>query len=117
MTKLDSIDIAILDLLQADARISSVELARQINLTASPCFARVRALEESAVICRHVTLLDTHQLGLSLNVFIQVSLEMQREDALQKFEDVIARRPEVVECYLVTGDSDYLLRVQHEEGR
>jgi Lrp/AsnC family leucine-responsive transcriptional regulator len=111
MTRLDRTDIAILERLQEDARITNVELARQVNLTPSPCFARVRALEESGVIRRHVTLLDTDRLGLHLNVFIQVSLEKQREDALENFEGTIARRPEVMECYLMTGDSDYLLRV------
>jgi Lrp/AsnC family transcriptional regulator, leucine-responsive regulatory protein len=111
MNELDSIDIAILEQLQANARITNVELARAVNLTASPCFNRVRALEDSGVIRRHVTLLDTERLGLRLNVFIQVSLEKQREESLQNFEATIALRPEVMECYLMTGDSDYLLRV------
>jgi Lrp/AsnC family transcriptional regulator, leucine-responsive regulatory protein len=111
MAKLDSVDVAILERLQSNARITNVELARAVNLTASPCFNRVRALERSGVIDRHVTLLNTERLGLRLNVFIQVSLEKQREEALHKFEDAIALRPEVMECYLMTGDSDYLLRV------
>ncbi|HET9105993.1 MAG TPA: Lrp/AsnC family transcriptional regulator [Steroidobacteraceae bacterium] len=108
---LDSTDIAILNHLQENARITNVELARQINLTASPCLNRVRALEQSAVIRKHVTLLDTERLGLRLNVFIQVSLEKQREETLRRFEEAIALRPEVMECYLMTGDSDYLVRV------
>jgi len=111
MTELDKIDIAILEHLQANARVTNVELARQINLTPSPCFNRARALEESGVIRQHVTLLDAERLGLRLNVFIQVSLEKQREEALHRFEETIASRPEVMECYLMTGDSDYLLRV------
>jgi Lrp/AsnC family transcriptional regulator, leucine-responsive regulatory protein len=111
MTELDSLDIEILQQLQDNARITNVELARAVNLTASPCFNRVRALEKSGVIQRHVTLLDTEQLGLRLNVFIQVSLEKQREEALHSFEQTISSRPEVMECYLMTGDSDYLLRV------
>lgn len=111
MNQLDSIDIAILEELQKNARITNVELAQRVKLTASPCFTRVRALESEGVIQRHVTLLNTERLGLRLNVFIQVSLEKQREDALRRFEDTIAQRPEVMECYLMTGDSDYLLRV------
>ena len=109
--KLDRIDIAILQQLQLNARVTNVELAREVNLTPSPCFSRVRALEESGVIQGHVTLLNAERLGLRLNVFIQVSLEKQREDALHRFEETIALRPEVMECYLMTGDSDYLLRV------
>ncbi|MET0660010.1 MAG: Lrp/AsnC family transcriptional regulator [Steroidobacteraceae bacterium] len=111
MTRLDSVDIMILKRLQEDARITNVELARQVNLTPSPCFNRVRALEGSGVIRGHVTLLDSERLGLTLNVFIQISLEQQREDALRRFEDAIGQLPEVMECYLMTGDSDYLLRV------
>ena len=85
MTKLDRVDIAILQQLQQNARISNVDLAREVNLTASPCFNRVRALDASGVVRGHVTLLDTQRLGLRLNVFIQVSLEKQREDALSRF--------------------------------
>jgi Lrp/AsnC family leucine-responsive transcriptional regulator len=111
MYTLDGTDIEILNQMQVNSRISNVELARAVNLTASPCLNRVRALHEAGLIRKHVTLLDTERLGLRLNVFIQVSLEKQREDTLRKFEDAIGRRPEVMECYLMTGDSDYLLRV------
>jgi Lrp/AsnC family leucine-responsive transcriptional regulator len=110
-TTLDQIDIAILDRLQADARLSNVELARAVNLTPTPCFNRVKALEAAGLIRSQVTLLDPEVLGLRLNVFIQVSLEKQREDALSAFEQAVSSRPEVMECYLMTGDSDYLLRV------
>lgn len=111
MRRLDGTDIAILNQLQENARISNVDLARAVHLTPSPCFNRVRALEQSGVIQRHVTLLDSKRLGLRLNVFIQVSLEKQREESLGRFQETIAQRPEVMECYLMTGDSDYLLRV------
>lgn len=111
MTILDSTDIAILEQLQENARISNVDLARAVGLTPSPCLNRVRSLEESGVIQRHVTLLNSKRLGLRLNVFIQVSLEKQREEALARFQEIIQLRPEVMECYLMTGDSDYLLRV------
>jgi Lrp/AsnC family leucine-responsive transcriptional regulator len=111
MRELDSLDVSILEQMQENARITNVELARRVNLSASPCFERVRALAQAGVIRQHVTLLDTDRLGLNLNVFIRVSLEKQREDILHKFEETIVRRPEVMECYLMTGDSDYLLRV------
>ncbi|WP_297840741.1 Lrp/AsnC family transcriptional regulator [Pseudomonas sp.] len=111
MKILDRIDIRILNMLQQEASISNVDLARSVNLTATPCFNRVRALEESGVIKQQVTLLSPEVLGLDVNVFIHVSLEKQVENALQHFEEAIAKRSEVMECYLMTGDADYLLRV------
>jgi Lrp/AsnC family transcriptional regulator, leucine-responsive regulatory protein len=111
MMRLDSIDVALLEQLQENAKLTNAELARAVRLTATPCFNRVRALEQGGIIRRHVTILDAKRLGLRLNVFIQVSLESQREDTLSEFQETIALRPEVMECYLMTGDSDYLLRV------
>jgi Lrp/AsnC family transcriptional regulator, leucine-responsive regulatory protein len=108
---LDDIDWNILRRLQEDARMSNVELARAVHLSPSPCLARVRRLEESGYIKRYVSLLDALALGLTVSVFIQVRLERQVESALEVFEREIAARPEVMECYLMTGDSDYLLRV------
>ncbi|MBM3345447.1 MAG: Lrp/AsnC family transcriptional regulator [Betaproteobacteria bacterium] len=108
---MDAIDINILDQLQDNAAISNVELARKIGLSPSPCLARVRALQETGVINRQVTLLDPLKLGLTVSVFIQVSLEKQVEKALETFERAIRTYPEVMECYLMTGDADYLLRV------
>ncbi len=108
---LDDIDWNILRRLQEDARLSNVELARAVHLSPSPCLARVRRLEESGYIKRYVSLLDALALGLTVSVFIQVRLERQVESALDVFEREIAARPEVMECYLMTGDSDYLLRV------
>jgi Lrp/AsnC family leucine-responsive transcriptional regulator len=107
----DSTDWRILSELQQDARLSNVELAQRVHLSPSPCLARVRRLEESGLIRRYVTLLDPIPLGLTVSVFIQVRLERQVERALETFERAIAERPEVMECYLMTGDSDYLLRV------
>ncbi|QTD93218.1 Lrp/AsnC family transcriptional regulator [Burkholderia anthina] len=109
--RLDRIDIGILNQLQQNARITNAELARAVNLSATPCFNRVRALEKLGLFRQQVTLLDPEPLGLRINVFIQVSLEKQVEDALQRFEEAISRRPEVMECYLMSGDADYLLRV------
>ena len=109
--QLDSIDWKILGLLQGDARIANVELAKAVGLSPSPCLNRVRALEEAGYISRYVTLLDALRVGLKVSVFIQVTLERQVESALERFENAIRGRPEVMECYLMTGDADYLIRV------
>jgi Lrp/AsnC family transcriptional regulator, leucine-responsive regulatory protein len=108
---MDAIDLRILERLQQDARISNVELARAVNLSPSPCLARVRALEREGVIGRYVSLLDAKKLGLTVSVLVQVTLEKQIEPALETFERAVRERPEVMECYLMTGDADYLLRV------
>ena len=108
---MDAIDLRILERLQHDARISNVELARAVNLSPSPCLARVRALEKAGTIGRYVTLLDPKRLGLTVSVLVQVTLEKQIEPALETFEKAVRERPEVMECYLMTGDADYLLRV------
>jgi DNA-binding Lrp family transcriptional regulator len=110
-TELDATDWKILALLQEDARISNVDLAKAVGLSPSPCLARVRALEEAGFIRRYVSLLDPQRVGLMVSVFIQVALEKQVESALEVFERAIRERPEVMECYLMTGESDYLLRV------
>ena len=104
-------DFRILENLQRDARISNVDLARAVSLSPSPCLARVRALEADGTISRYVTLLDAKRLGLTVSVIVQVTLEKQVEPALEAFEKAVRERPEVMECYLMTGDADYLLRV------
>jgi len=108
---LDPTDVRILARMQDDARLTNVELAKAVHLSPSPCLARVKRLEQSGLIKRYVTLLDPVAMGLTVSVFIQVGLERQIESALETFEREIAQRPEVMECYLMTGDSDYLLRV------
>jgi DNA-binding Lrp family transcriptional regulator len=108
---MDAIDLRILERLQHDARISNVELARAVNLSPSPCLARVRALEEDGTIEKYVTLLDAKKIGITVSVLVQVTLEKQVEPALEAFERAVRERPEVMECYLMTGDADYLLRV------
>ncbi|HYD55352.1 MAG TPA: Lrp/AsnC family transcriptional regulator [Burkholderiales bacterium] len=108
---MDAKDLRILEALQENARISNVELARTAGLSPSPCLARVRALEQSGVIDRYVALLDPKKLGLTVSVLVQVTLEKQIESALERFEEAVRARPEVMECYLMTGDADYLLRV------
>ncbi|MFS8056121.1 Lrp/AsnC family transcriptional regulator [Rhizobium sp. BR 317] len=108
---MDTIDVKILIELQEDASLSNVELAQRVGLSPSPCLVRVRALETSGVIARRVTLLDPHSVGANISVFIQVTLERQAEVQLERFEAAIQTFSEVMECYLMTGDSDYMLRV------
>ena len=109
--KLDTIDWKILAALQENARLANVELAEKVNLSPSPCLARVRRLERDGFISRYVTLLNPELVGLGVNVFVQVRLEKQVEVTLDTFEKAVSKRPEVMECYLMTGSSDYLLRV------
>ena len=109
--KFDAIDIRILRELQQDGSLSNVELARRAHLSPSPCLARVKALEAAGVIGRYVALANPKALGLDLNVFINISLKEQSKQALAAFEERIAEHEEVMECYLMTGDSDYLIRV------
>ena len=108
---LDALDLRILRELQADAGVSNVELARRVGLSPSPCLARVKQLEAAGVIRQYVALLDPERLGLQLNVFISISLKHQTRAALEAFEAKVAVRAEVMECYLMTGDADYLIRV------
>jgi Lrp/AsnC family transcriptional regulator, leucine-responsive regulatory protein len=109
--QLDAIDLRILAELQEDGSLTNVELARRVHLSPSPCLARVKALEAAGVIERYVALASARQLGLGLNVFINISLKSQSKEALAEFERRIAEHDEVMECYLMTGDSDYLIRV------
>jgi Lrp/AsnC family leucine-responsive transcriptional regulator len=108
---LDNTDLRILDELQRDGALSNVELARRVHLSPSPCLARVKALEASGVIERYVAIANANKLGLGLNVFISISLKSQSKEDLADFERRIAEHDEVMECYLMTGDSDYLIRV------
>jgi Lrp/AsnC family leucine-responsive transcriptional regulator len=108
---MDAIDRRILAELQADSRLTNVDLAGRVGLSPSPCLARVRALERAGVIRRYVALVEPAALGLGVHVFIQVTLERQVDRNLTEFERRMAQYPQVMECYLMTGDSDYLLRV------
>ncbi|HWH75454.1 MAG TPA: Lrp/AsnC family transcriptional regulator [Methylibium sp.] len=109
--ELDATDLKILRELQADASLPNVELARRVHLSPSPCLARVKAMQASGLIRQYVALLDAQQLGLHLNVFISISLRQQTRPSLESFEARICAREEVMECYLMTGDADYLIRV------
>ncbi|MEA2783216.1 MAG: Lrp/AsnC family transcriptional regulator, leucine-responsive regulatory protein [Rhodospirillaceae bacterium] len=108
---LDAIDAKIVRELQLDARITNVELSERVGLSPTPCLRRIKALEKSGVIKSYTALVDESAVGLPVSVFVSVSLERQIEPALELFEAQIQGQPEILECYLMTGDSDYLLRV------
>ena len=111
MVQLDKFDRAILKHLQKDGRISNVQLAHAVNLSESACLRRVRSLEEDGLIEGFVALLNQKQAGLSGNVFVHIGLHREEERELAAFELAVQSIPEVMECYLMTGEFDYLLRV------
>jgi len=108
---IDKIDRAILRVLQKDGRVSNVQLADRVGLSESACLRRVRLLEQSGIIDRYVMLINQAAVGKPGNVFVRVTLEGQQKEKLQQFEKTVAAVPEVMECYLMSGDFDYLLRV------
>jgi len=108
---LDAFDRKLLNLLQRRGRSSYVEMAEAVNLSESACLRRVRALEEAGVIDRYAAVIDARAVGLPLSVFVTVTLSSQAEATLSAFEKAVANVREVAECYLMTGGSDYLLRL------
>ena len=109
--KIDTIDLRIFHELQQCGKISKVDLAGRVGLSPSPCLSRVRALEQKGIIDRYVALVKPDRVGLLINVFIQVTLERQVEKVMETFEAKMEAYPEVMECYLMTGNSDYLIRL------
>ncbi len=109
--KLDRFDKMILNALQKDGRISNVQLASRVSLSESATLRRVRALEEAGVIDRYAALVNQPKVGLAGNVFVQIGLHREEERELAAFEEAVRNVPEVMECYLMTGEFDYLLRV------
>lgn len=107
----DRTDRAILRELQLDGRLSNVNLAARVNLSDSACLRRVRALEEKGVISGCAVLVDQTKAGYPSTIFVQISLDRQQQADLEKFEAAVAEVPEIIECYLMTGDADFLLRV------
>ena len=108
---LDSIDWKILTILQSNAAIANIDLAEQVCLSPSPCSRRVKNLERLGFINRRVTLIDPQRAGLPVTVFVQVTLHHQVKKDLDRFATQVTQWPEVMECYLMTGDFDYLMRV------
>ncbi|MBW2291461.1 MAG: Lrp/AsnC family transcriptional regulator [Deltaproteobacteria bacterium] len=109
--KIDETDRKLLDLLQRDASLSTADLARRVGLSMSPCWRRIRRLESQGVIRRRVALLDRQQLGFEVTVFASVKLSAHGRQSLPEFESAIEEFCEVVACYVMTGDVDYLLQV------
>ena len=101
----------ILQALQADSRQSAQQLADQVGLSATPVWRRVKELEESGVIRRHVALADREKLGLAICVLANVSLERHSEGAVEQFERLVAASPQIVECHAITGEADYVIKV------
>ena len=108
---LDAIDHAILDSLQKQGRISNNDLADRVGLSASACLRRVKSLEASGVIDQYVAIVHQSAAGLPDNVFVQVTVEKQTKEKLAEFEKRVGECPQIMECYLMSGDADYLLRV------
>ena len=113
--KLDARDRAILRALQQDGGLSNQDLAEQVNLSPSACHRRVRLLQESGLIAGTVTLLDPEACGKAGTAFVEVKLDRQNRTALDEFERVVANVPEIMECYLVAGESDYLMRIVYAD--
>ncbi len=108
---LDAIDRRILRVLQRNGRIPNVELAKEVGLSPSPCLRRVRLLEESGIIDRYVAVLDAAKVGMGLTVFARVWFKTQDAEITHQFAETVRKFPEVVECYLTTGECDAIMRI------
>ena len=109
--KLDKIDHAIIDALQNDGRISNADLAEKVGLSQSACLRRVKSLEQEGVIEKYVAVVDQRAADLPDNVFVQITVEKQTKELLTEFERIVRECPQIMECYLMSGDADYMLRV------
>ena len=108
---IDAVDQRMLQALQEDGRLTATDLAERVGITTSPCLRRLRILEDAGIIRGYTALVDQTKIGLPISVFISIKLERQSEEAMERFETAVRRCPEVLECYLMTGPRDYLLRV------
>jgi len=111
IVKLDRLDKKILNALQADGRIANADLAEKVGLSASACLRRMRALENAGIIDKYVALLNQKTLGRHMDVFVEISLTGQSKETLENFERAVARSEEIMECFLMAGDADYILRL------
>lgn len=108
---LDPVDARILELIQNDASLSVAEIAERVGLSPSPCWRRIKRLEDAGIILRRVTVLDPERLGLGFEVYAAVKLSLPNKDNLEAFEAAILKWPEVVQCATVTGREDYMIRI------
>ncbi len=113
--ELDATDRRILAALQKDGRITNAELSEAVNLSPSACHRRVQRLEEDGLIAAYVALLDARKMGKPTTVFVEITLQSQAEDLLDAFEREVARVPDILECHLMAGSADYLLKIMAED--
>ena len=113
--KLDSTDLRILKVLQTKGRISNAELADEINLSPSACHRRIQRIEDKGFIKDYVALLDPRKVGVPTTVFVEITLNAQADDVLDAFEQAVSKIPNVLECHLMAGSADYILKVVAED--
>jgi Lrp/AsnC family leucine-responsive transcriptional regulator len=111
MRDIDAIDRKIIGALQEDGKMTVQEVSERVGLSQSPCARRIRILEEAGIIKGYTAIVDQKKVGLPISAFASIKLERQREDNLDRFAQAVARWPEVADCYLMTGQRDYLLRI------
>lgn len=113
--ELDATDRRILAALQKDGRITNAELSEQVNLSPSACHRRVQRLEDDGLIAAYVALLDARKMGKPTTVFVEITLQSQAEDLLDAFEREVAKVPDILECHLMAGSADYLIKIMAED--
>ena len=114
-TDLDATDRRILSVLQKDGRITNADLSERVNLSPSACHRRVQLLEEAGYIDGYVALLNTRRMGKPTTVFVEITLQSQAEDLLDAFEREVAKVPDILECHLMAGTADYLIKIMAED--
>ena len=111
MGELDATDLRILTVLQKEGRVTNAELSERVNLSPSACHRRVQRLEEEGYIAAYVALLDARKMGRPTTVFVEITLQGQADELLEAFEKAVKRVPDVLECHLMAGTADYLLKI------
>ena len=114
-TELDATDRRILSVLQKDARITNADLSEQVNLSPSACHRRVQRLEDDGFIAAYVALLNARKMGRPTTVYVEITLQSQAEDLLDAFEREVAKVPDILECHLMAGSADYLIKIMAED--